>query len=228
MAVIETRYSVGDVVYHAGTATEQKKRSCPDCNDTKIWHAISPAGNEYSFSCPRCSARYNGMDKLSLNYTAHAPFVRRLTIGSVRYNSHYGSYDHGAQYMCEETGVGGGSVYSESDLFSTHDEAMVAATARAAKADVAVEYVAASYNAALEICDYQLESAALKRAREAASQAGQLLWGVEELFETITEADGKDAIAEAIDDYKKYQRPRDIARLIAVADEARADLRVSA
>lgn len=228
MAVIETRYSVGDVVYHAGTTTEQKKRPCPDCNGAKIWKAVSPVGNEYSFSCPRCSARYNSMDNLSLSYTAHAPVVRRLTIGSVRYNSHYGSYDHGAQYMCLETGVGGGSVYSESDLFASHDEAMVAATAKAAKADVTVQYVADSYNAALEICDYQLENAALKRARETVSQAGQLLWGVEELFETITEADGKEAIAEAIDDYKKYQRPRDIARLIAVADEARATAQVSA
>lgn len=222
MATIETKYGVGDVVFHAGTTTEAKQHPCPDCHNTRKWSALSPAGNEYTFACPRCTASYSHHNNLSLKYTASVPHVVRLTIGSVRYNSHPGSYDHGAQYMCVETGVGGGSIYSEANLFTTHDEAMAAATAKAATANATVPYIVEAYNRSLEISDYQLENALLKKAKDAASEAGQLLWNVNDLFETIKEAADKDAIAEAIDDYRTYYRDGDIKRLIEVADAARA------
>jgi len=221
MAVIETKYSVGDVVYHAGTTTERKQRPCPDCNGTRKWTATSPAGNEYTFQCPRCAATYNRFDDLSLAYTATVPHVATRTIGSVQYNSHGASWDHGARYMAIETGVGGGSVYSEADLFSSYDEAMVAAEAKAAEANKTVPCIVTAYNRALEISDYQLDSARLKHAADATSAAGQLLWNVNELFDTIAEASDKDAILEAVDEYKSYSRDRDLNRLYEVVSEAR-------
>lgn len=129
MAVIETKFSVGDTVWHASTATEKKQHPCPDCLDSREWKAISPAGDEFNFRCPRCSANYVARDELSLAYTASVPAVRKLTIGSVRYDSHdtWGEGKSPASYMCEETGVGGGSVYNEDRLFATEAEAQVAA-----------------------------------------------------------------------------------------------------
>lgn len=222
VAMIETKYGIGDLVYHAGTATEAKRHPCPDCNDTRKWSAISPAGNEYTFGCPRCAASYTSHNNLSLSYTATVPCVSRRTIGSIQYNSAPGIYDHGARYMCVETGVGSGSVYSEADLFTTHDEAMAAATAKAATANATVPYIVEAYNRSLEISDYQLDNALLKQAKEATSKAGQLLWNVNDLFDTIKQAADKDAIAEAIDEYQTYYRDGDLQKLIEAADAARA------
>jgi len=223
MAIIETKFSIGDVVYHAGTTTQTKQRPCPDCNDTKKWSAVSPAGNEYTFGCPRCAASYAHHNDLSLRYTAHVPHVRMLTIGSVQYNSQYGHYDSGARYMCLETGVGSGSVYAEADLFDNEVDALTAAEAKAAVADKTVPYVVEAYNRALEISDYQLENALLKKAEDQTSTAGHLLWNVNDLFETIKEASDKDTIIEAVEEYQSYQRERDIERLFEVVDGARAE-----
>ena len=194
MAVIETKYSIGDIVYFAGTKTSRKQHPCPDCKGEKKWKAISPAGSEFTFTCPRCGGGYSGMRELSLDYTAHVPTVRRLTIGSVQYNSHAGSYDHGARYMCAETGIGGGSVYDENRLFQTETEAMCAAEAMAAVANANTEWVVDLYNKTLEISDYQLENAALKFAKDEQSRAASLVWNIGYLFDQIEEAEGKDAI----------------------------------
>lgn len=209
MAVIETKYSVGDVVYRAGTTTTAKQHPCPDCGDSRKWKAVSPAGNEYEFACPRCGARYLSNDDLSLKYTAHVADVQRLTIGSVRFNSASGSWDQGARYMCRETGVGSGTVYAEEDLFETKEAAQAAAETKAATANVTIPHIVERYNKTLELSDYQLENAALKQAAKLKSRAGSMLWNMNELFTNIEEADDKDAILEAIEDYKRWRWERD-------------------
>lgn len=209
MAIIETKYSVGDIVFYAGTDTTRKQHPCPDCKGEGKWKALSPAGSEFTFSCPRCAARYNGMCDMNLTYTAHVPTVRRLTIGSVQYNTHAGSFDHGARYMCVETGVGGGSVYNEDRLFATEEAALSSAEAMAAVANRETEWVATLYNKTLEISDYQLESAALKLAKDEESRAHSLIWNIGYLFDQIEEAEDKYAIVEAVDWYKKYDWQKD-------------------
>lgn len=208
MAVIETKFSVGDNVWHAGITTERRQHPCPDCKGARKWAAVSPAGYEYTFGCPRCSTRYSHHDELNLDYQAHIPSVRCLTIGSVRHDSYSDTRSQNT-YMCAETGVGGGSVYYESDLFATEEEALTAATAKAKTADLKVKHVADRYNRTLEISDYQLESALLKQAGEAAKKAHALLWNLNDLFTSIEEADDKDAILEAVDDYKRFSWERD-------------------
>ena len=96
MAVIETKFSVGDVVYSAGTTTTRKQHPCPDCKGERKWNVTSPAGGEYTIGCPRCTACFMSDRDLSLDYTAHVPIVQRRTIGSVQFNSATGSYDSGA------------------------------------------------------------------------------------------------------------------------------------
>lgn len=209
MAVIETKYSIGDVVWHASTSTERKQRPCPDCNGTRKWKAISPAGNEYDFTCPRCTARYQSNDVLSLDYSASVPIVSKLTIGSVRHDSHKFVGGSETQYMCVETGVGSGSIYDEDRLFPSEEEALAAAQVMADDTNKTAPWIVKLYNKTLEISDYQLENALIKEAKDAKSRAGSLLWNLNDLFEQIAEAEDKDAILEAVDDYKRFSWERD-------------------
>ena len=217
MAIIETKYSTGDTVFHASVATERKQHPCPDCGGTRRWKALSPAGGQYEFTCPRCSASYRANDDLSLEYSSTVPRTQRLTIGSVRYNSAGGSYDEGASYMCLETGVGSGSIYDEKDLFATEDEALVAAKAKADVANVTTPWIVKQYNKSLSISDYELESATLKKASEAKSRANSMLWNLTDLFAKIEECEGKDEILEAVDDYKRFDWESDKTRVSKVA-----------
>lgn len=210
MATITTKYSVGDTVFYSATNTERKKHPCPDCKGSGKWAAQSPAGSEYSFACPRCSASYNSDRDLTLDYSAAVPSVRHLTIGSIQYNSHYGSYDHGARYMCNETGVGGGSVYNESDLFETEAEALTAAHAKADETNSTSEWIVKLYNKTLNISDYELHSAAMNAAKEEKRRASGLLWNLTDLFSKIEDAETKDEILEAVSDYKEYDWQRDL------------------
>ena len=214
MAVFETKYSVGDVVYFATTTPERKQHPCPDCLGEKTWKVTSPAGGEYNIACPRCSTRFMSDGGLSLDYTAHVPRIERRTIGSVQYNSAPSAWDSGARYMCIETGVGSGSVYDEARLFPTEEQAFQKATALAEEANRNQEWIVKLYDKALEISDYRLESAALKLAKDAKSRAGSLLYNLSELFSQIEEADDKDAILEAIDDYKTFSWERDKAAAV--------------
>lgn len=209
MAIIKTKYSIGDVVWYASTTTQAKQHPCPDCNDTKKWAAVSPAGNEYTFSCPRCSTQFNSHDELRLTYTAHAPTACKMTIGSVQFNSAKDSWDEGARYMCLETGVGSGIVYDEAKLFETENDALLYAQTLADTANATHPHIVAQYNRSLEISDYQLENGLLKKAADDKRRAGQLLWNLNDLFDNIKEADDKDAILEAIDDYRTYNWERD-------------------
>lgn len=219
MAVIETKFSVGDKVWHAGVTTETRQHPCPDCKDERKWQAVSPAGYEYTFACPRCSTSFASHDELSLKYTAHVPSLRRLTIGSVRHDSHSGTFADRERnsYMCVETGVGGGSVYYESDLFETEEDARIAAELKSAKADSEMKHIAERYTRSLEVSDYQLDSALLKEAKEAQSLARSLLYNLSDLFANIEEAADKDAILEAVEDYRRYTWERDKAEAIARA-----------
>lgn len=209
MAVIETKYSIGDVVFHAGTTTERKQHPCPDCKGEREWSAKSPSGGEYTFACPRCTARYLSDNDLSLVYAAHVPCVQRLTIGSVQFNSADGTWDSGARYMCQETGVGSGSVYGENKLFATEAEALAASEALASLANQEQKSIVELYNKTLELSDYQIEHAVMKAAKDYKSKIAGMFWNVSDLFAAIEEADDKDAILEAISDYKRFTWQRD-------------------
>ena len=162
MATIQTKFSVGDVVWRAGTTTKKHQHPCPDCLGSRKWTATSPAGKSFEVSCPRCGGGYQSNRDLSLDYTLFAPFVERLTIGSVRTNT-----EDETEYMCRETGVGSGSVYRERDMFATREGAKAAAKI---KADLnnqgGVAWVAKQYDHIAKFCDYELKDAAIKSAND--------------------------------------------------------------
>lgn len=160
MATITTKYSVGDVVYYATTIATRKQHPCPDCLGSRKWKAQSPAGAEFEFDCPRCSTRFQANSDLSLSYTAHVGHVEKLTIGQVR--AQVGGDREETEYMCHETGIGGGSVYRESMLFTSAEDAQKAADAIAATTDKSVEWIAKQYDKTLDLSDYQMKDAAEK------------------------------------------------------------------
>lgn len=189
MAVIETKFSIGDVVWVGRTTTVQKRHPCPDCLGTREWKAISPAGSEYKFGCPRCNTNYQANHDLSLNYEIFGPRAERLTIGSIKFDSFPGHWndkdDSGPSYMCNETGVGSGSVYRERELFATEKEALAYSQAKADLQNANPEgWVAKRYNQTLAVSDYQLENALMNDAKRKKSrfesQASSLLYAIDE------------------------------------------------
>ncbi len=167
---IETKFQIGDVVYYATTAETVGKLPCPDCRDTRTWQAVSPGGRGYTFGCPRCSANYAAHHELSLRYNEHKPAARRLTIGSVRYDSH--GVECPVSYMCVETGVGGGSVYNESRLFATEAEALRYAEGMAQGSNLKALKEGRYYHGNFDVCDYQLDLAVAKLGDARLSRIG--------------------------------------------------------
>lgn len=224
MATIKTKYGIGDVVWNAMTVSETKTRDCPDCNGERKWSVTSPAGGEYSIACPRCSASFMNDRELSLKYQAHVPMARRLTIGSVRYDSHghFSDPEPRTEYMCVETGVGGGNVYREDSLFLTEAEALSAAEKLAEIVNTETDYIVKAFDKTLEISDYQLDNAALKLAKDQLSRWGGYLWNVGDLFSEINETESRDEIIDLIDDYKRRYMEGDLKAIRAALAEVAA------
>jgi hypothetical protein len=172
MAVIETKFDVGDTVFHANITTERRRHPCPDCLGSREWACTSPAGGTFKVPCPRCGGGYQSNHALSLDYSWWVPSAQRLTIGSVRVDTHSGTWGHDEHnhYMCVETGVGSGSIYKESSLFATEEEALRAAQTKADlnNAD-ASGWVAKQYAESVKFSDYELRDAAIKAAEDRAS-----------------------------------------------------------
>jgi uncharacterized C2H2 Zn-finger protein len=192
MTALKSKYAIGEIVYEASTTTVRKQHDCPDCLGTKKWKAQSPGGGEYEFSCPRCGGGFHSRDDLSLDYTRHVGTVNQLTIGSIRIDT---ARKDPVDYMCRETGVGSGSIYSEDRLFQTREEAARHANYLAAANDVQIEWVAKLYDKTLEVADYRLENAALKKATGLHNKATTRIgWLFEDLRACLTIEEVRHAI----------------------------------
>lgn len=196
MATIHTKYNIGDRVWVAYTTTERKSHPCPDCLGKKAWQAQSPAGGEYTFACPRCSAGYMNDHRLSLDFTQFIPSAHNLTIGSVRVDTH--DMDRPVEYMCVETGVGSGSIYDEKKLFLTYEEAMTAAAIEAQKQNKEVDWVVKQYNKSLEVKDYQLSNASLELSKRIRSRNQ---FRVSVFIDDLREAQSLDEVKDIIENF---------------------------
>lgn len=197
MATITTKFSVGDVVYKAWTTTVSKQHHCPDCKGERKWKAVSPAGNEYDFACPRCASSYHGDRDLSLSYSEFAPLVQKLTIGSVRVDT--SSKDRPVEYMCRETGIGSGTIHSEADMFDSEEDAMRAAEIKAKAQNSTTEWVVKQYDKSLALSDYQLESAAIKSVKD---QKIRHSVDLQMLFQDLRSCETIEAVTETIDNFE--------------------------
>lgn len=127
--VIEVKYQKGQLVYGCDIDRQLRRLPCPDCLGTQKWEAKTPAGETLEFSCPRCTGwRHAKVPEVWICQ----PLIRKLTIGTIRVDT---GDNGGNSYMCEETGIGSGRIWSESDLFDSEDAALRAGEVRAALAD---------------------------------------------------------------------------------------------
>lgn len=158
--MITPKYEIGQRVFWATYIAEERTHPCPDCLDTRKWSATSPAGNDYTFSCPRCSKVYQSSQGLNLRYETMVPRTESRIIGSYRVDSN--DVENPVHYMCRETGVGSGSVYREKDLFETEEEAVAAADALAAMRnlermnDPEIKKV---FDQRIDLCNFELKKA---------------------------------------------------------------------
>ncbi len=119
------QYSVGHSVWFAGTSFRSERWPCPDCHGSKQWLATTATGEQIAVECPRCTS-YSSNRLPSLTHQIATTLVQRLTIGSVRTDTSQTPKQQ-VQYMCLETGVGSGQLYSEDQLHSTQEQAKAAA-----------------------------------------------------------------------------------------------------
>lgn len=192
MDIPAPKYKIGDAVWLAGTATEKRSHPCPDCLGKTTWHVRSPAGGVYEAPCPRCSGIYQSNADLDLGYLVHFPYVRLLTVGSVRVDT---GDENPVSYMCVETGVGGGSVYLESDLFASKAQAESAAEIKAKCLDQSVKWVKERYDRSVRFCDYELRPAVAAAEKERISV---LQWKMHDLLNDLDACDDLEAVRERI------------------------------
>lgn len=224
MAQIETKFAIGDVAYCGRAKVVTKQLPCPDCHGTRKWKATSPAGTEYEFSCPRCSAHYQSSDALNLNYQTWEPEVITITINSIEANRRPDapagdSWANRTRYM--ESKTGSGTVFDEEDLVADAETAMIRAKLKVqALLEDAKRPANILYNKRLELSDYQLTEARELGEERVKSEAvyfvGQVLEdivSVAELYDWSPEAlKGKitETVAKFEEDAAEYFASRTI------------------
>jgi len=129
MIVPTPKYSIGNKVWGAGfSAHTQIRETCPDCLGAKEWSCTTPAGDTFNVPCSTCMEGY--FCSGSIVRWGPSQSAQRLTIGSVRIDT---GDENPVQYMCQETGIGCGSIWYEKRLFDTEAEALAYSAAEGLK-----------------------------------------------------------------------------------------------
>ena len=126
------KYSIGDIVWRGYAIQKEMTLPCPDCLGTRKWKIVTPGGSELEADCQRCTGSWQPRGVPSLKDYTFGVALERLTIGSVRIDTHHGDNDDSVQYMCQETGIGSGSIYNERMLHPTEEAARAEAQAEVA------------------------------------------------------------------------------------------------
>lgn len=110
----------GDKVYVGQCEYSADFIGCPDCLGTLKWTVVFADGEALEIQCQTCKKGYAPATG-TIEIYKHKPIVRHYTIGSVRFND---TDKYPYSYMCEETGVGSGSVYYENQVFELYEDAL--------------------------------------------------------------------------------------------------------
>ncbi len=115
------RYTMGQTVYAVEIADSEERVSCRDCNGTRKWDCTKPSGETTTIRCPTCMYGYESRG-WEVNQLGLKGSVRELTIGSIRINTEDTRLGP-VSYMCKETGVGSGTIWSEPKLYDSRADA---------------------------------------------------------------------------------------------------------
>ena len=118
MAVLKSKYNLKQSVYSVHVSSEMEQHPCPDCDGSGYWKI---EGKDKHIPCDTCNKSWNtGRLGVILKHKK-IYIIEYLTIGQIRIQS---GYDPEVRYMCEETGLGSGSLWLENTLFPTREEAV--------------------------------------------------------------------------------------------------------
>lgn len=166
------KYRVGDKVWAFRVEHGWTEFPCPDCLGAKTWSVKNAAGFEGNVQCPRC--RGEGV----LKQESRCGKVEALTIGTIKVMTHKHSSDSDyVEYMCEETGIGSGSIWYECRLVLTKEEALECARVACEEELLTLEKRLTSRQKAERadfrmLSTYQLRDAEIKEADMKAFRAG--------------------------------------------------------
>ena len=206
------KYAIGDVVYLPAIDWITDTLPCPDCHGTRTWKATSPAGEEHTIACPRCTdqyARSSRNDLPSLKVTRHTPRAKRLTIGSITVKTHPYKPQEAVEYMANETGIGSGSLYYETNLFPDEASALAKAEVDASLKNAEVNATPA-VTSARKFSGLTYTDAAITALKDGIFNSWQafrsLGYAIESALPEDSSNDTEDqaAIREAVERYGRY------------------------
>lgn len=115
--IISTIYSLGDRVVAGCSVSTSYWIPCPECDGTG-YHKVE--GKDLRLRCTTCNSQgnWNATPGQVVEYK-WAPHIEHLTISQVRAEVSKKKTDH--RYMCEETGIGSGTVWAEGRLWPVAD-----------------------------------------------------------------------------------------------------------
>ena len=119
MSIPTPKFEIGQRVVCVRVVWSEEKRLCPDCLGAAEWRVLAPSGEEWKVPCNTCSVGYYSTGQV----TEYDDRIKKeyLTIGSIQIDTE--RKDSPVRYMCRETGVGSGTVWDESCLFSIEEDA---------------------------------------------------------------------------------------------------------
>lgn len=119
MSIPIPKFEIGQRVICVRVTWGQETKLCPDCLGSAEWRVVAPSGEEWKVPCNTCSAGYYSTGQV----VEYSDRIRKehLTVGSIQIDTE--RRECPVRYMCRETGVGSGTVWEESCLFATEQEA---------------------------------------------------------------------------------------------------------
>ena len=119
---ITTKFNLGQEVYPIRSFRKEVTDPCPTCDGVGV---VVIAGKEYR--CPECYGSGTNTHLEPQKWQVINEYASKVGKVSVelyaeRYHNRKGNEDQ-IRYMIEATGVGGGSLWNEDDLFATIEEA---------------------------------------------------------------------------------------------------------
>ena len=115
----ESQFSLGDRIFHIRRDTEQLYKECHKCRGKGELTILFPGGSQEKTDCREC---HDGRVRAGSQYSWR-PQPNPLTVGKITVEVDGNDLTIQETYMCNETGIGSGTLYRGQHMFSKHEDA---------------------------------------------------------------------------------------------------------